>query len=95
MSRCYVSAALAITLTLLPLLSTDQLFAAANESDKTAPQGKDSPGDEDTGQTNQPLFPRKVVIFRLKTPLLAALQGVAMPANGSGGRASLARPQRL
>jgi hypothetical protein len=63
MSRFYTSAATVTMLTLLPLcLSTDQLFAAANEPDKTAPQGTNPPGADDTSQTNQPLVPRKGVI---------------------------------
>jgi hypothetical protein len=69
MSRFYTSAAIWITLTLLPLcLSTDPLFAAGttDEPDKTTPQGSDPPGADDAGQPNQPMVPRKGVISRLQ-----------------------------
>jgi hypothetical protein len=62
----------------LPLcLSTDQLFAAADEADKTAPQGKDPPGADNTSQTNQPLVPRKGVITPPPTGVSRGVRALA------------------
>src|SRR4029450_3456425 len=69
MSRFYTSAAIWITLTLLPLcLSTDPLFAAGttDEPDKTTPQGSDPPGADDTGSPTSRWFRARASSRRLQ-----------------------------